>query len=44
MALLVAFHREHALVAPRIAVVSDRPLERAMQSLKPVLKDVVEAD
>ena len=42
--LLVAFHREHALVAPCVAVVSNGPLERGMQALKPVLKDVVEAD
>jgi hypothetical protein len=44
VALLVALHREHALVAAGVAVLGDRPLEGGVQPLKPVFQDVVEAD
>ena len=44
MALLVALHWKHPLVAPGVAVLGDRPLEGAVQAFEPVFEDVVEAD
>jgi len=44
VALLVALHREHALVAAGIAVLRDGALEGGVQALQPVFEDVVEAD
>ena len=42
MALLVAFHWEHALISALVAVPRDGSFEGGMEALKPVFKDVVE--
>ena len=44
VALLIAFHREDALVATGVAVSGDGPFEGAMKALQPILKDVVETN
>ncbi len=44
MALLVALHRKHALVAAAVAVLGDGPLKGGMEPLQPVFENVVEAD
>ena len=44
MALLVALHRKHALVAAAVGVLGDGALEGSVKPLQPVFEDVVEAD
>ena len=44
MALLIALHRKHTLVAAGVAVLGDGPFKGAVQSFEPVFEDVVEAN